>query len=185
MVQRWLRRLSTRATDVWIHDTHSGFEAGKTYELFYRAANLPIAGLGLAAFRDTAAWLKHAPDALAPVRHAYAFGSSQSGRFLRSFLYEGFNTDERDRQVFDAVWAHIAGSARIGLNRRGSLPRELGTYSATAFPFSDAAQADPLTGAKEGVLENPRAKHAPKMFYTNTGVEYWGGGRVAALTQPR
>lgn len=159
-----------------------GFEAGKTYELFYRAANLPIAGLGLAAFRDTAAWLKHAPDALAPVRHAYAFGSSQSGRFLRSFLYEGFNTDERDRQVFDAVWAHIAGSARIDLNRRGSLPRELGTYSATAFPFSDAAQADPVTGTKEGVLENPRAKHAPKMFYTNTGVEYWGGGRVAALT---
>ena len=159
-----------------------GFEAGKTYEIFYRATNPPVAGLGLAAFRDTAAWLKNAPDALAPVRYAYAFGSSQSGRFLRSFLYEGFNTDEHDRMVFDAVWAHIAGAARIDLNRRGALPRELGTYSATAFPFSDAAQADPVTGSKDGVVENPRSQHAPKIFYTNTGVEYWGGGRVAALT---
>jgi hypothetical protein len=25
-------------------------------------------------------------------------------------------------------------------------------------------------------------KHAPKIFYTNTAAEYWGGGRVAALT---
>lgn len=159
-----------------------GFEPGRTYEIFYRATNPPVAGLGLAAFRDTAAWLKNAPDALAPVRFAYAFGSSQSGRFLRTFLHEGCNTDERDRRVFDGVWAHIAGAARIDLNRRWSLPRELGTYSATAFPFSDAAQADPVTGAKEGILENPRSKHAPKIFYTNTAVEYWGGGRVAALT---
>jgi hypothetical protein len=32
------------------------------------------------------------------------------------------------------------------------------------------------------VLENPRVKHLPKIFYTNTATEYWGGGRVAALT---
>ena len=72
--------------------------------------------------RDFAAWLKHQPDAVAPVRYAYGFGSSQSGRFLRSFLYEGFNTDERDRQVFDGVIAHIAGAARIDLNERWSTP---------------------------------------------------------------
>ncbi len=158
-----------------------GFEAGKTYEIFYRATNPPIAGLGFAAIRDTAAWLKHQPDALAPVRYVYGFGSSQSGRFLRAFLYEGFNHDERDRPVFDGVMAHIAGAARIDFNRRWSLPRELGTYSATAFPFSDAAQVDPVSGVREGLLDNPRGKFAPKIFYTNTAVEYWGGGRVAAL----
>lgn len=173
--QRW--RFKDRAIVL-----EGGFEPGKTYEIFYRATNPPIAGLGFAAFRDTAAWLKRQPDALAPVRFVYAFGASQSGRFLRDFLYHGFNTDERDRLVFDAVWAHIAGSARIDLNRRWSLPRDLGTYSATAFPFADAALVDPVSGAREGLLENPRSKHAPKIFYTNTSVEYWSGGRVAALT---
>lgn len=159
-----------------------GFEPGKTYEIFYRSTNPPVAGLGFAAVRDTAAWLKNQPDSVAPVRFVYAFGASQSGRFLRSFLYEGFNTDERERLVFDGVLAHIAGAARIDLNRRWSLPRALGTYSATAFPFSDAAQRDPVSGVTDGLLENPRSQHRPKVFYTNTAVEYWGGGRVAALT---
>ena len=42
-------------------------------------------------------------------RSAYIFGISQSGRFLRQFLHDGFNVDERDRRVFDLVWPHIAG----------------------------------------------------------------------------
>jgi hypothetical protein len=45
----------------------SGFEPGRNYEIAYRAANPPISGLGLAAVRDAASWLKNAPDALAPV----------------------------------------------------------------------------------------------------------------------
>jgi hypothetical protein len=159
-----------------------GFEPGKTYEVSYRAANPPIAGLGFIAVRDTAAWLKHQPDAVAPVRYAYGYGSSQSGRFLRSFLYEGFNTDENDRQVFDAVFAHIAGAARLNLNQRWSKPVALGLYDATAFPFADASVEDPVSGAREGTLANSRVgAHAPKVFYTNTPVEYWGAGRVAAL----
>jgi hypothetical protein len=158
-----------------------GFEPGTTYEISYRAANPPIAGLGLVAIRDTAAWLKHQPDALAPVRLAYAFGVSQSGRLLRSFLYEGFNTDERDRHVFDGVMVHIAGASRMTVNDRWSTPVGGGAYSETAFPFADASLRDPVSGAQDGLLENPRAKHVPKVFYTNTPVEYWGNGRSAAL----
>jgi alpha/beta hydrolase family protein len=159
-----------------------GFEPGHTYELSFRAANPPIGGLGFAAFRDFAAWIKHAPDAVAPARYAIAFGSSQSGRFLRDYLYQGFNTDERDRQVFDGVMSHIAGAARIALNERWSTPTTLGVYTATAFPFADAMQRDPVSGAQEGLLANARARaHQPKVFYTNTPVEYWGTGRVAAL----
>ena len=37
------------------------------------------------------------------------FGVSQSGRFLRQFLHDGFNVDEGGARVFDAVWPHIAG----------------------------------------------------------------------------
>jgi hypothetical protein len=160
----------------------TGFVPGTTYRVSYRAANPPVAGLGFVAVRDTASWLKHQPDALAPVQYAYGFGSSQSGRFLRSFLYEGFNTDERGRQVFDAVFSHIAGASRINLNRRWATPVSLGSYDATAFPFADAGLADPVSGAREGLLANRRVgEHAPKVFYTNTPVEYWGAGRVAAL----
>jgi hypothetical protein len=159
-----------------------GFEPGRTYEIAYRAANPPIAGLGFVAMRDFAAWLKHEPAAVAPVRYAYAFGASQSGRFLRSFLYEGFNTDEHDRQVFDGVMAHIAGAARISLNERWATPVGLGVHGATAFPFADASLRDPISGAQEGLLDNPRARaQQPRVFYTNTPVEYWGTGRVAAL----
>jgi hypothetical protein len=159
-----------------------GFEPGRTYEVAYRAANPPVAGLGFAAIRDTASWLKHQPDAVAPVRYAYGYGSSQSGRFLRSFLYEGFNTDEKNRQVFDAVFAHIAGAARLTLNERWAKPVALGLYDSTSFPFADASVDDPLSGARDGLLANPRVgAHAPKVFYTNTPVEYWGAGRSAAL----
>ena len=159
-----------------------GFEPGRTYELAYRATNLPVAGVGLAAFRDTASWVKYRPESLAPARYTYAWGSSQSGRFLRTFLYYGFNTDEQDRQVFDGVMAHIAGAARLSLNERGATPNALSMFTATAFPYSDVAQRDPITGKTEGLLDNPRARqHQPKIFYTNTGVEYWGGGRSAAL----
>ena len=158
-----------------------GFEPGKIYELAYAAESPQVAGLGLVAVRDMGAWMKTAPEA-GPARYAYAFGSSQSGRFLRTFLYQGFNSDERDRQVFDGVMAHIAGAARIDLNRRWSVPVALDMYAATAFPFADQALRDPVSGMTDGLLDNPRARrHQPKVFYTNTGVEYWGGGRSAAL----
>jgi len=160
----------------------SGFAPGKTYEVRYRAANPPVAGLGFVAVRDTAAWLKHRADALATVRYAYGYGSSQSGRFLRSFLYEGFNTDEHERPVFDGVIAHIAGASRLDLNARWSKPTGLAVHSATSFPFADASLRDPVTGAQDGATDNARMSgHAPKIFYTNTPVEYWGTGRAAAL----
>ncbi len=166
-----------------------GFEPGRTYQLAVHAANLPIGGVGLAAFRDTASWLKYKGGAVAtPVelggamRYAYAFGSSQSGRFLRTFMYYGFNSDEKGRKVYDGVMAHIAGGARLSINERTATPNGLAMFTATAFPFSDLAQRDPVSGKTEGLLDNERARqNQPNVFYTNTSVEYWGGGRSAAL----
>lgn len=159
-----------------------GFVPGKTYELFYLSEAPPVAGLGYAAIRDAVAWLKHDANSLAEVKHVYAFGASQCGRFLRDFVYLGFNTDEQDRMALDGVMSHIAGAGRLVLNQRWSTPRELAAYHTASYPFADTAQRDPISGLSEGVVENPRVKHAPKIFYTNTATEYWGGGRVAALT---
>ena len=159
-----------------------GFELGKTYEVFYLAEGPPVAGLGYAAIRDAVAWLKHGADSLAPVKHAYAFGSSQCGRFLRDFMYLGFNTDEQERQALDGVIAHVAGAGRLVLNERWSKPRSVAGYYTASYPFADTAQADPVSGHSEGVLDNPRVKRPAKVFYFNTAAEYWGAGRVAALT---
>jgi hypothetical protein len=144
--------------------------------------NAPISGLGFAAVRDATSWIKYSDGSPLSVTDALGFGASQSGRFLRSYLYLGFNTDEQGRAVFDGVISHIAGASRLDLNRRGAEPISLGLFTATSFPFADRAFRDPVTGAVQGELENPRARaNQPLIFYTNSSVEHWGGGRVAAL----
>lgn len=163
-------------------DRRDRFTAGRTYELSYEVVDAPLGGLGFAAVRDAVSWLRFAPDSKVKVQRTLAFGSSQGGRFLRTFLYQGFNADERGRQVFDGVVAHIAGASRLDLNRLCATPTSLGQFDATSFPFADAALRDPITGIEEGALDNPRARDSkPKIFYTNTSVEYWGGARSAAL----
>ncbi|MEY4642816.1 MAG: hypothetical protein RLZZ227_2810 [Pseudomonadota bacterium] len=145
--------------------------------------NSAIAGLGLAAVRDVASWIRYSDAAPFNSDYLLSFGLSQSGRFLRNFLYLGFNEDEHGRQVFSGMMPHIAGASRIDLNRRGAEPVSQGQYTATAFPFTDAALPDPVSGAVDGLLDNDRARAMqPGIFYTDTGPEYWGGGRVAALT---
>lgn len=157
-----------------------GFEPGRIYELAYMAADPPVAALGFAAVRDAASWVRYAPGATVSATHAFAFGSSQTGRFLREFLYDGFYTDERDRPVFDAVIPHLAGASGLNLNRRWSTPTSLSSDVATFFPFSDSKQRDPVTGVEEGLLENARAgARQPKVFWTNTPTEVWQ--KAAAL----
>jgi Alpha/beta hydrolase domain len=80
-----------------------GFDPGRFYRLTYYASNPVVAGVGLAAIRDAAAAFRYRSDLPIQGRTAYAFGQSQAGRFLRQFLYDGFNVDERDRRVFDAM----------------------------------------------------------------------------------
>jgi hypothetical protein len=159
-----------------------GTQPGKTYELSYLSENPPVAGLGLAAIRDAVAWLKQDPGSLAPVRHAYAFGSSQCGRLLREFVYLGFNTDDGDRLAFDGIIAHIAGAGRLDFNRRWSTPRSLAEFKTASYPFTDSAVEDPVTRLKEGLQENPRVTQRPKLFYINTASEYWGAGRAGGLS---
>ena len=160
-----------------------GFQPGHVYELSYEAKGASVAGLGFAALRDLASAVKHQQAGPIAARYAYAFGPSQDGRLLRQFLYEGFNADEQDRRAFDGVFANIAGSARGGdFNSRFARPNGLGFYVASLFPYLDLDQRDPVTGKTDGILARLTPDQRPKIFYTNSSVEYWGGGRAAALT---
>jgi hypothetical protein len=120
------------------------------------------------------------------IRRAIGFGSSQSGRFLRTFLYYGFNQDEQNRRVFDGVWSHVAGGGRGSFNHRFAQPSRDAHpflncfYPTDIFPFTDLEQADPETDLREGILSRAeKAGVTPKIFYTNSSYEYWG--RAASL----
>jgi hypothetical protein len=164
----------------------SGFEPGKLYELVYVVRDPVVVGLGLAAVRDFASYVKYDRGAVVTAKRAYAAGISQCGRFLRHFLWAGFNADERGRQVLDGVLAHVAGAGRGSFNHRFAQPsRDSQPWSALfyptdLFPFTDLPHRDPVTGERAGLLDRALAERvAPKIFYTNTSYEYWG--RAAAL----
>lgn len=163
-----------------------GFLPGKIYEIVYETADPAIVGTGFAAVRDFVSYLKNDPAALAPVDHALGFGISQCGRFLRHFVYDGFNADEDGRQVFDGLLVHVAGAGRGNFNHRFAQPsRDSGQivpafYPVDLFPFADLPSIDPATGRKAGLLDRAAADGVvPKIFYMNTGYEYWG--RAASL----
>ena len=157
-----------------------GFEPGRTYEVDYAATGARVAGVGLAAIRDAASAFRYRTDLPVRGRRAYVFGISQSGRFLRQFLHDGFNADERNRKVFDAVWPHIAGAGQGSFNERFAMPG-YSSFPATRFPFTDQEQQDSF-GRKGSLLSAYTSEQRPKIFYTNSSVEYWGQGRAAALT---
>jgi hypothetical protein len=159
----------------------TGFEPGRYYRVTYRAAGPLVAGVGLAAIRDAASAFRYRSDLPIRGQRAYATGSSLAGRFLRQFLYDGFNVDQHDRRVFDAIWIHMAGAARGSFNERFATPTLGDVFRPTKFPFSDLEEVD-VDGTIGGLQSRYRPEQWPKVFYTNTPVEYWGAGRAAALT---
>ena len=163
-----------------------GFQPGKLYEYVYVVADPVVAGGGFAAIRDFAAYAKHDPQAITPAQRVLGQGISQDGRFLRDFVYEGFNADEEGRIALDGVLAHVAGAGRGSFNyrfaqpSRDAAPTQSVDFPTDVFPFTDQPEKDPLTGETEGLLDRAAAdKVVPKIFFSNTSYEYWG--RVAAL----
>lgn len=164
----------------------SGFEPGRLYELVYTAQDPPVAGAGMAAMRDMISFLKYGGvndpvlgDQNRYLKRAVAFGVSQSGRFLRTYLYDGFNQDERNRKVFDGIMAHVAGAGRGSFNIRFAQPSRDGhpflntLYPTDIFPFTDLDETD--GGITDGLLTHAmKPADRPKVFYTNSSYEYYG-----------
>ena len=92
----------------------SGFNANLIYELVYTAKDPLVLGVGMAATRDIFSFLRRATTANNPVagkiQWGIGYGISQSGRYLKTFILDGFNEDEDGRIVFDGAQPIIAGS---------------------------------------------------------------------------
>jgi hypothetical protein len=168
-----------------------GFEPGRIYEVVYRSRDPRVVGCSLAATRDLISFFKSQPgeaNPLAGVKLALAHGISQSGRFLRTFLRQGFNEDESGRRVFDGVFVEVAGAGGGSFNHRFAQPSRDPHqhwnvhYPADAFPFSDAPETDPETGETAGLLDRAVASRTvPKVFHVVTAYEYWN--RAASLME--
>jgi hypothetical protein len=156
-----------------------GFEPGRIYEISYRPANSVVAGVGLAALRDTASAFLNRSDLPVQGRSAYIFGASQSGRLLRQFLHDGFNVDERNRRVFALAWPHIAGAGLGSFNERFAMPG-YSSFPATRFPYKYSVESN-AAGTRDSILARYQPAQQPRIISTNTDVEYWGQGRMAAM----
>ena len=161
-----------------------GFEPGLIYDVVYRARDPRVIGVGVAGTRDLISFFKHADAAagnpMPGIRLALGWGVSQTGRFLRHLVYEGFNEDERGRRVFDGVFDQVGGAGRGSFNHRfGQQSRDQLQhfnilYPVDMFPFTDAEQTDPETGLTDGLIA--RATHSgtvPKFFHLLTDSEYF------------
>jgi hypothetical protein len=162
------------------------FDAGFIYELVYRSRDPRVVGLGMNAIRDTVSFAKHGGDERLAVERCIGFGVSQTGRFLRHFLYDGFNVDEEGRRVFDGLMIHSAGAGRGSFNHRFAQPSRDGHryssfhYPTDLFPFTTREQRDPGSGRTDSLVgryDDPDL--LPRVMFTNTGYEYYG--RAASL----
>jgi hypothetical protein len=168
---------------------HGGFKPGHIYEFIYPAKNPLVLGLGFAVARDLVSFLRYATkdaagktNPLAPrkgkptITHAYAWGRSQSGRYLRDFIYHGFNEDEAHRKVFDAIAPHVAGGGRLFLNYEFARPvtssqQHTNQLDPELFPHAYNVIKDAQTGRRDGILKRPKTD--PLIFHTQTSTEYW------------
>jgi hypothetical protein len=166
-------------THVWLE---GGFSKGLRYQLTYTGLGAPLRGLGLAALRDCAAWLKHGAatsghPAPGRLRQVYAYGRSQTGRLLRTLLYVDLNRDEQGREALDAVFANVAGGMRGEFNQRfGQNSKDRPHLMPHLFPFTDTPQADPVSGRPDALHARLDARgSAVKAIYTNSSAEYHRG----------
>jgi hypothetical protein len=160
-----------------------GFQPGKVYEIVYDTAGAPIIGLGFIAMRDSTAFLKYGSAAdgnpcAGTIDHAYAYGASQTGRYIREFLFLGMNADQRGSKVFDGVLINTGSARRGEFNLRFGQPStNILRAPGNVFPFTYEPEEDPVTGERGGLLDRLRKNGTtPKIMATNSGMEYWWSG---------
>ena len=178
-----------------------GADAGTIYEFVYEVRDPIVLGLGFSAVRDFVSFARHAPaddegtpnplfDSGRPVLdHAVAVGSSQSGRMIRDFIYQGFNEDVEGRRVFDGMTPYVAGARRTFVNARFAQPgrytrqHEDHNYPMDEFPFTFATTTDALTGETDGLLAACTATDTcPKIIQVDADSEYYGAHASLIMT---
>jgi hypothetical protein len=164
------------------------FQQSALYEFTYPAKNPIVVGLGFAAVRDTADFLRNAAvdgsgtaNPLAgDVQEIYAFCNSQPCRFLHDFLRLGFNQTESGSRAIDGMLNWVGGASGGFFNYRFAQPTRTMRqhinrwFPERQFPFTNQVTHDSVTGQTDGVLRSCLASNTcPKVFEANSETEYW------------
>ncbi len=114
------------------------------------------------------------------IQNAIIYGSSQSGRWIRTFIQLGFNQDENRNLVVEGAIPHKASNRGAFNVRFGQPDRLSGTqHTERQFPGAESSQTwgvshDKIADVKAGQLDRCRKTDScPKIFHTNTDTEYW------------
>jgi len=176
-----------------------GFDRGAIYEFIYPATNPVVAGIAFAATRDFVSFLRYSdqdsagqPNPLlqkgAAIKATLGIGISQSGRYIKDFLYQGFNADIAGRPVFDGIIPVVSGSRRTFTNYQFAQPgrfsreHEDHVYPGDQFPFSYAASTDEITGKSDSLLSAcGKSRTCPRIIHVDSDTEVWQG-RASLVT---
>lgn len=176
-----------------------GFSPDYIYHLVFEAEDPIVMGLGFAATRDVNSFLRYdisdmnplVSNGRNPIEWTMTFGSSQSGRFLKHLLYEGFNEDEDGRIVFDGMIPSISGG-RLGYfnhefakTTMWSRVIENHFQRGDDFPFTYATLSDPISGETDGLLVRcQESGTCPKIMQTDNAAELWQARASLVYTDP-
>jgi len=185
----------------WSYVNEQRIRGGAIYELIYLAKDPVVMGLGFAATRDVISFLRYEitdgegnPNPLMSIglpNAAISLGVSQSGRFLRDMLYQGFNQDLGGRLVFDGMHPNIAGSRKTFTNYQFAQPgrwqkqHEDHFYPGDQFPFTYGTVYDPIRDRADGLLVLCSASDTcPKIIHSDGEAEIWQARSSLIVTDP-
>ena len=189
-------RAKVRANPAYAAALDQGSDNGSIYHFNYTAVDPQPFGLGFLGVRDLISFFRYeatdgsgnANPLAGLIKATMATGISQSGRYLRDFLWQGFNADGKIRIVFDGMLPLVGGSRKTYTNYRWAKPGDYSRQHEThytpgdGFPFSYTTSQDPLTGKTDGLLVKCTALKStcPKVFQYESPIEF--GGARASLT---
>ena len=171
--------LSTLPVQICLKD---GFDETKLYQLVYVAKDPYVLGAGTAAFRDVQSFFRYAEaddfgtanPVAGKVTSAIVRGVSQSGNFIRKYLFLGMNEDESGRIVHEGAWPIIAGRKVANESRWAQPDGVLELYGMGSEgpqwwePYPDHARDLPIGG----ILDRCKISNTcPKIVESNGGSE--------------
>ncbi len=187
-------------------------DAGAIYSFEYKAKDPRVNGIGFASVRDLMTFLREQPtdasghqnplnglkkaqcitdkcDKAANFDIAIGEGISQSGRYLRGYLYQGFNRSVAGKKVFEGLMPIVPGGRRIWMNYEFSQP---GRWSRAHedhfmrgfdFPYAYNVFKDPISGKTDGILKQCQDSNTcPKIIQLDGSFEWWGAGASLVTT---
>jgi Alpha/beta hydrolase domain len=170
----------------------NGFTIAEVYWELGHNADLPsfvdadgkthyVEGVGFAIVRDAADFLAHAaadsagtPNPLKEaINRVLASGKSQDGRFLKTFVLNGFNV-VGNRRVFDGMHVFVSAAGLLPIMQTGSGPESSADGAPTfANPDFPGVNDGPLTIGEIIAKVEARGEVPPKMLLVNSTTDYY------------